>query len=237
MKKETLVEESWDDLERELRRYYARRAPEYDDVYQRRGRYDHPESNLTWHAELERLEQVARHFGSGRLLEIACGTGYWTRWLVSNPQVAEVVALDQSAEMLEHTGATLRAVGLHATTICGDAHALPLADQAFDSCFCAFFLSHVPPHRVSSVLAEARRILRPGGALLVFDSLLPTSHDTVEIQDRPLADGAHYRVLKVYFTPQSLADALSASFGQEHVTTQATDRFFVMGEALIPPGP
>jgi demethylmenaquinone methyltransferase/2-methoxy-6-polyprenyl-1,4-benzoquinol methylase len=225
------VDASWDDLDQELRRYYARRAPEYDDWYQRRGRYDHPESNLIWQTELGRLKHLARHFGSGRVLDIACGTGYWTRWIASNPQVAEVVALDQSVEMLEQTANRLRGVGLQATMLRGDAYALPFADQSFDRCFSGFFLGHVLPDRLWRILAEMRRVLRPDGALLVFDSLFLAGHDTVEIQDRLLADGAHYRVLKVFFTPQSLADALGSSFDREGVTTQATGRFFVIGEA------
>lgn len=160
-----------DELDLDMRRYYAQRAPEYDDWYDRLGRYDDPATNAAWHAEVARLGQLADGFGEGRLLDIACGTGRWTIRFAANPRVTSVTAFDQAPEMLEQTRARMVAAGHDVRDVAlaqGDAYALPFAAGAFDSCFFGFFLSHVPAGRLPSFLGEVRRVLRPGGVLLAY---------------------------------------------------------------------
>jgi demethylmenaquinone methyltransferase/2-methoxy-6-polyprenyl-1,4-benzoquinol methylase len=109
----------------------------------------------------------------------------------------------------------------------GDAYALPFADASFDCAFSGFFLSHVPPERVSVWLAEVRRVLRPGGSLLIFDSLLPEGREDVQVQRRPLKDGSQHRVLKVYYTPATLTRALAAIAPRGAIACATTGRYFV----------
>jgi len=231
------TEDERDQLDREMRRYYAQRAPEYDDWYNRLGRYDNPATNAAWHAELAALEQIAQTFGDGRLLDIACGTGRWTAHFAANPRIASVTALDQSPEMLEQTRVRLAATGHAASLVTGDAYALPFADDAFDSCFFGFFLSHVPNDVLPRFFGEVQRVLRPGGTILVFDSALPAGRDSVELQDRPLKDGSRHRVLKVYYTPVTLRETLALAAVPESVDTRTTGRFFVVGRANTPMHP
>jgi demethylmenaquinone methyltransferase/2-methoxy-6-polyprenyl-1,4-benzoquinol methylase len=222
-----------DDLDGVMRTYYARRAPEYDDWYDRRGRYDDPATNDTWHAELARLEAVASDFGAGDLLDIACGTGRWTGRFAAGG-VRRVVALDQASEMLEQTHARLACARLAADLVRGDAYALPFPEAGFDCCFFGFFLSHVPLEAVPGFLVEVRRVLRPGGQILVYDSQLPRDgRERVQIQDRPLKDGSRHRVLKVYYTPETLAAALSPVAAPGTVATESTGRYFVVGRCAI----
>jgi ubiquinone/menaquinone biosynthesis C-methylase UbiE len=216
------------ELDNEMRAYYARRAPEYDDWYNRLGRYDDPATNAGWHAEVAQLERIASGFGAGEMLDIACGTGRWTACFAANPAITRLIALDQAPEMLAQTRARLAAAGRDAELVQGDAYALPFTDSAFASCFCGFFLSHVPPERVSAFLSEVRRVLQPGGQMLIFDSLQPPGRGPVEVQERPLKDGSHHRVLKVYYTPESLATALAAKDASA-VATTTTGRYFVVG--------
>lgn len=216
-------------LDAAMREYYARRAPEYDDWYDRLGRYDDPATNAQWHAEVTALGRIAEPFGSGRLLDIACGTGRWTRMFAANPRVNAVTALDRSPEMLAVTQARLRNAGLRAALVEGDAYALPFPDAAFDACFFGFLLSHVPPNAVPAFLSEVRRVLRPEGELLLFDSLLPPDRPALEVQQRPLKDGSLHAVLKVYYTPATLTDALAPVFGARGTSAHATGRYFVVG--------
>lgn len=222
------------DLDRAMRQYYARRAPEYDDWYDRLGRYDDPATNHVWQSELAALERIAATFGAGHLLDLACGTGRWTVHFAANPAVTHVTALDQAPEMLAQTHSRLRTAGLDAALVQGDAYVLPFPAAAFDSVFFGFFLSHVPLDRVSPFLAEVRRVLRPAGQILVFDSLLPAGRPALEVQDRPLKDGSHHPVLKIYYTPETLAAALADCAAPDAVTTEATGRFFVVGRAATP---
>jgi demethylmenaquinone methyltransferase/2-methoxy-6-polyprenyl-1,4-benzoquinol methylase len=214
-------------LYEEMRQYYARRAPEYDDWYSRAGRYDDPATNALWHGEVAALGHIAASYGRGRLLDIACGTGRWTERFAANPRVTEVTALDGATEMLAQTRERLAAAGCRATLVQGDAYALPFADASFDCAFSGFFLSHVPPERVSAWLAEVRRVLRPGGSLLIFDSLLPEGRQEVQVQQRPLKDGSQHRVLKVYYTPATLIGVLAAIVPRSAIACATTGRYFV----------
>jgi ubiquinone/menaquinone biosynthesis C-methylase UbiE len=215
------------DLYEEMRQYYARRAPEYDDWYERAGRYDDPATNAQWHGEVAALGHIAADFGSGRLLDVACGTGRWTEHFAANPRVTEVTALDGAAEMLAQTRARLAGAGCRATLVPGDAYAMPFVDASFDCAFSGFFLSHVAQERVGTWLAEVRRVLRPGGALLIFDSLLPEGREEVQVQQRPLKDGSRHRVLKVYYTPATLTKALAPIAARGSIACATTGRYFV----------
>ena len=93
-----------------------------------------------------------------RILEVGCGTGHWLEALQAPGR--HLSGLDYSTGML--TKAQRRAQG--AALIRGDANRLPLADHSFDRLFCINAIHHFPDK--PAFLAEARRILRPGGMLL-----------------------------------------------------------------------
>src|SRR5262249_10466765 len=85
----------------EMATYYRARAAEYDEWWNRRGRYDRGEElNNRWRREGERgyAEMHAIPF-AGDVLELAPGTGTWTRRLAT--KAASVSAIDISPEMLE----------------------------------------------------------------------------------------------------------------------------------------
>ena len=156
------------DLLGEMRAYYAARAPEYDDWWFRRGRYDLGEAgNARWAAEAAEVEaalDALRPFGS--VVELAAGTGLWTRHLVAG--ATHVLALDASAETLainrERTGgrAEYRVADLFAWE----------PEERFDLCVFGFWLSHVPEarferfwdmvRRASGGLPRRQRRRRPG---------------------------------------------------------------------------
>ena len=50
-------------IDRSMHTYYDQRAPEYDDWYDRRGRYDDPHTNAAWHAQVAELGREAARFG------------------------------------------------------------------------------------------------------------------------------------------------------------------------------
>jgi demethylmenaquinone methyltransferase / 2-methoxy-6-polyprenyl-1,4-benzoquinol methylase len=108
------------------------------------------------------------------VLDCACGTGDLTR-LFAKSGARRVVGLDFTAEMLEIAEAKRRAghAGDSITSyIEGDAMALPFADGSFDIVSIAFGIRNVAdPHKV---LAEFRRVLRPGGRLVILEFDRPT---------------------------------------------------------------
>ena len=104
--------------------------------------------------------------------DLGCGTGQMTMTLA--PFVARVIAVDGSGEMLQAAKRRLRGFD-NIELRRGDLESLPIDDRSLDAAVVALVLHHVPdPARV---LAEAARVLKPGGRVLVVD-MLP--HDREE---------------------------------------------------------
>jgi SAM-dependent methyltransferase len=108
------------------------------------------------------LGQWCRPAGSGPVLDVACGTGRYTRWLQA-VHGRMTVGLDLSEPMLRVAGEA------GATVFGGSAQALPLRDQSVSAvnCFGALHLFPDP----AGALAEFGRVLAPGGSLTVFTGL------------------------------------------------------------------
>ena len=75
-----------EELLAEQRDYYSARAAEYDDWWFRRGPHDQgEEANERWRVDVAEVEQELQRFGPrGDVLELAAGTGIWTRRLVQH---------------------------------------------------------------------------------------------------------------------------------------------------------
>lgn len=109
------------------------------------------------------LADRAARLRPGRVLELAAGTGALTRALAARlPPFAQIVATDLNQAMLEEAGRTGAARPVHWRQ--ADAMRLPFDDAGFDLVACQFGVMFFPD-RVAA-LAEARRVLRPGGTLL-----------------------------------------------------------------------
>jgi ArsR family transcriptional regulator len=100
------------------------------------------------------------------LLDIGTGTGRMLEILT--PRVGTALGVDQSREMLAVARVNLERVGLsNAMVRLGDMYQLPLADAAFDAIVIHQVLHYAD--RPDAVIAEAARVLRPNGILLVVD--------------------------------------------------------------------
>ena len=144
-------------------------------------------------ADLQRLAAIFAATGGGAaVLDMGCGAGHAS--FAVAPHVREVIAYDLAPQMLATVAEAAQARGLASIrTQQGAAEALPFADASFD-----WAISRLSAHHwrdVRRALAEARRVLKPGGRLLfidiagIDDPLLDTHIQAVEV----LRDGSHVR--------------------------------------------
>ena len=218
--------------------YYRARAPEYDAWWFRTGRFDRgAENNAAWNADVAFVERaVVDMLAKTRpscVLELACGTGLFTRHLA--PRVEEITAVDASPEVIainrDRVGAA-NADYVQADLFDFEPHA------RYDLVFMGFWLSHVPHARFDAFWAMVRRALKPGAFAYVVDSAHdPTSHAIdhrtpdrhAGIATRRLDDGREFRIVKVFWEPATLRARL-ATCGFDAQLAQTT-RYFIYGSA------
>jgi demethylmenaquinone methyltransferase/2-methoxy-6-polyprenyl-1,4-benzoquinol methylase len=181
------------DSVRAMGHYYALRAAEYERVYQR------PERQ----ADLRRLHAMLGAIFVGQdVLEVACGTGYWTQVIAESAK--SIVATDINAEVLEIArrkdyGACQ--VGLVQADAYGPVH----PEAHYTAGFHAFWWSHIPVQTITAFLDRFHAALPPGALVVMIDNVYvegsstPISRHDEEgntYQMRQLHDGSKHEVLK-----------------------------------------
>ena len=178
-----------------MRRYYDRRAHEYDDWWVGRGVFaGRPRPG--WSEEVGELVSVIRALPPARTLDVACGTGFLTQHLPG-----EVVGLDQSEAMVAVASERMPDVRV----VQGDAVPLPFADGEFQRVFTSHFYGHLLPEEREPFLLEARRV---AAELVVVDAALREDVPPEEHQQRVLNDGSRHTVYKRFLAPEELAAEL-----------------------------
>jgi SAM-dependent methyltransferase len=216
------------DVLEEQRRYYAARAPEYDDWWWRRGRYAlEPEREARWFADVGEAEaRLDRFAPRGAVLELAAGTGIWTRKLV---RLADrVVAVDANPETLALN--TPAAERVRADLF------VWRPPERFDLCFFSFWLSHVPEDRFDAFWALVRSALKPDGRVFLVDSGAGDRAHTGTDQEgehetRTISDGRAFRIVKRRWEPQELAARVRRLGFELELATTANGHFLVGGGA------
>jgi SAM-dependent methyltransferase len=215
--------------------YYEARAPEYDDWYLRRGRYEHgPIHDAAWNAELDAAGRWLDGLPiAGRIVELAAGTGWWSPLLASK---GELWMYDAAPAPLARARERLVAHRLRAHLHVRDAWAEQDGELA-DALFAGFWLSHVERARTAAFLELAVSWLAPGGRIALIDSLPDPRSGAVDHPTpafdrsvRRLADGREFTIVKVYRTADEIAAAL-ATAGFVDVAVTMSGRFFVMATA------
>ena len=187
----------------EQKRYYAERAPEYDDWWYRRGRFElEPDALARWEADAAEAAAALESLGHRRAaLELAAGTGIWTRRLVGLAD--RVVAVDANAE-------TLALNTDDAKLVRADVFEWRPAER-FDLVFFSFWLSHVPEERFDEFWATVQAALAPDGRVFLLDSgagdIAHTGTDQTDWEEtRSLSDGRTFRIVKRRWAPDELAE-------------------------------
>jgi demethylmenaquinone methyltransferase/2-methoxy-6-polyprenyl-1,4-benzoquinol methylase len=191
--------------------YYAKRANEYERIYEKPER----QNDL---ATLRRL--CAETFAEQNVLEIACGTGYWTQ--VVSQTAKSIVATDINEEVLHI--ARSKNYGCEVCFQKADAFDLKPAPQTnFTAGLAAAWWSHLRKSQIKTFLLHFHRLFRPGSLMVFMDNRFVCGSNTpISLADdegntyqlRKLEDGTVYEVLK-NFPDESEAGAIIGNSGGE----------------------
>lgn len=205
--------------------YYRKRAQEYNETT--------GQTEDLQRAFARARELLQQHAPVEQILELACGTGTWTRALL--PLGRELTAIDASPEMLS----------LAQQKVGNEVVQFQQADlfqwqpmQQYDLVFFANWLSHVPPQRLDAFLGTVARAVRPSGSLVMVDQYAPMQEDREIIVQkkegaiyakRSLLNGRTFLIVKVFYDLQiieNLLDTLDFT-----VTVQKLDDIFFFLQA------
>jgi SAM-dependent methyltransferase len=160
-----------------------------------------PDDPYDWDSRVEAWEEVAATDGFARLrdcicveagarkedrvLDLGAGTGLVT--LALAPRAASVTALDISPTMLDRLDAHAASAGIdNVVAVVGDMQTLPFEDESFDLVASNYAFHHLADEGKELALSEARRVLVPGGRLVLCDMMFSLS---LQPRDRRLLIG------------------------------------------------
>jgi SAM-dependent methyltransferase len=186
----------------EQRDYYEHVATEFDGWLAEAGAYDLA-TQLARGDEISSICEALRDFRpTGNVLEIACGSGQWTKQLVAFAD--RVVALDSSPTML----------AINAKRTASDKVEYVEADifswqpaEKFDVVFFGFWLSHVPDSRFTDFWNLVRSSLAPNGRFFFVDDHIEYARASYQTK-RKLSDGREFEVFKVLHRSADLQERL-----------------------------
>jgi len=189
-----------------LAAYYAQRAAEYERIYAK------PERQ----AELAVVKARMRKMFTGRkVLELACGTGYWTE--VIAPAAAQVTAVDINEEVLQ-IARTKRYPEQRVSFLQGDCYAPPVTGRTHDALFAGFWWSHVALAKLDAFLETVVLAVSPGGFMAFLDNNYVEGASTPisrrdeggnSYQQRTLEDGSLFVLKKTAPTESELIQRAS----------------------------
>ena len=191
-----------------MAQYYAQRAAIYERVYHKPERQRDLRAMEAW---------LPTQFKDRRVLEIACGTGWWTPHGAHD--AASWLATDLNPETMAIAKAKTMPPVVRFATV--DAYTLQgLGDERFDAAFAGFWWSHVPLARLRAWLALLQGRLEPGAVIVMLDNLYSDDSSTPisrrdgdgnTYQLRSLDDGSVHEVLKNFPSRDEALAAIAPS--------------------------
>lgn len=146
-----------------------------------------------------RLSEILDPRPGERVLEVGPGTGYYTFALAARLDGGQVDVFDIQQKMLDHVMREANRRGVtNVQAALGDAQALPYSDESFDAAVLVTVLGEVPDQ--SRVLSELARVLKPGGRLIVGETL-GDPHVVTSRKLRERAAGAGFSFARRVGTP------------------------------------
>ena len=197
-----------------MEQYYSKRAAEYEQIYQK------PERQH----ELEWLRgRIPAIFRDRTVLEVACGTGYWTQYIART--AAKVHACDINDSVLE-IAREKPIPKARVNFFKADAVSLEGVPAGCDAAFAGFWWSHVKKSELAKFVQNLASKLEPGAVVAILDNQYAEGSSTAisrrdaegnSYQLRHLANGEQHEVLKNFPTADELREAVRPVAREAHL--------------------
>lgn len=201
-------------MNKDLISYYKQRALEYEKIYSKPERQE----------DLKRLGQLLQKtFANKKVLEIACGTGYWTEQIAHTAD--SIVATDINTEVLEV--AKQKQYSKNNVSFQSEDLYNRKTEHKFEALFAGFIWSHVKLEDLPKFIAVLNASVLPGSTIVIVDntfvkgSNLPiteTDEQGNTYQSRELSDGSKHRVLKNFPTRDFLRSTFAGHSSEFNLT-------------------
>ncbi|MDD5529444.1 MAG: class I SAM-dependent methyltransferase [bacterium] len=194
-----------------LTEYYSKRVKEMENYYESIYHRDEP---VRQGEQRDITKAIKKNFSGRKVLEVACGTGYWTTFL---SEVAKsIVAIDSSEAVL--TSAKSKTYKCKITFRKGNAYKLPFTEGEFDGGLANFWFSHIPKSKIKSFLNNFHRVLKDKAIVFMCDNIFNEGvggklinggkGDNNTYKIRTLEDNKEYKILKNYYSEKQIVDIL-----------------------------
>jgi SAM-dependent methyltransferase len=184
--------------------YYSNRAREYEKVYFR-------DDAVRQQEQLRIQDTMKKLFENKQVLEVACGTGYWTQFAAEAAD--HITAIDFSSEVLsiaEEKNIPTNKASFHQ----GDAYRLEKVLGNFDAGYANFWFSHIPKKRVHEFLKQLHNRIGTGSQVFMADNVYIESvggtltqkenDDQNTYKIRTLENGSKFEIIKNYYSEVEL---------------------------------
>jgi ubiquinone/menaquinone biosynthesis C-methylase UbiE len=201
------------DLRHSTLRYYDERASEYEEAYVLGTGTASIQDPEVFRREASLLAGIIERFARGRLVDLACGTGYWLPYYA--PRCSSITLIDQAPRMLQECRKKMasRASAGDAdriTIVQGDVLEHSFRPRAFDSALVGFLISHLADEEEPQLFDRLNTILDADGRFLILDSAWSPErarfNRKTQRQERRLNDGSRFEVYKRYIDRQDVVE-------------------------------
>lgn len=195
-------------LKRDLIEYYSKRAEEYDEIYYRPDKVRLKEQKFI-------ADNIIQIFKGSYVLELACGTGFWTKYLIKSAE--KVLATDYSTNMLEIAAGRL-SKNYNVIFMQSDAYSPPYCYPKFNAAMANFWFSHIPKIKIKRFLTTLHSRLAKNSVVLFVDGvyveglggkLLEKNKKGDTFKRRNLNSGEQFDILKNYYAEKELRGIFS----------------------------
>lgn len=191
--------------------YYSKRVKEMENYYESIYHRDDP---VRQDEQKDITKAIKKYFPGRKVLEIACGTGYWTTFLSETAK--SIVAIDTSDKVLKV--AKSKPYKCKTTFQKENAYKLSFANEEFDAGLANFWFSHISKEKIKSFLDNFHRVLKDKAVVFMCDNIFNEGiggmlvkgkkGDDNTYKIRTLEDGKKYKILKNYYSKEQIVDIL-----------------------------